>query len=79
MDKKTSRLRRALRARKKIQELGMNRLVANEGRIFYARVVEMLHSAEAGLNELNALSLDPVGALRISLPAFLALDLFRRR
>lgn len=43
----------------------------NEGRIFYARVVEMLHSAEAGLNELNALSLDPVGALRISLPAFL--------
>ncbi len=31
----------------------------------------MLRSAEAGLNELNALSLDPVGALRISLPAFL--------
>ncbi|MEM9434159.1 MAG: LysR family transcriptional regulator [Pseudomonadota bacterium] len=45
--------------------------LTNEGRIFYARVVEMLHSAEAGLNELNALSLDPVGALRISLPAFL--------
>ncbi len=45
--------------------------LTNEGRIFYARVVEMLRSAEAGLNELNALSLDPVGALRISLPAFL--------
>lgn len=46
--------------------------LTNEGRIFYARVVEMLHSAEAGMNELNALSLDPVGALRISIPAFLS-------
>jgi len=46
--------------------------LTNEGRIFYARVVEMLRSAESGLNELNALSLDPVGALRISIPAFLA-------
>ncbi|GAB5445200.1 LysR family transcriptional regulator [Gymnodinialimonas sp.] len=45
--------------------------LTNEGRIFYARVVEMLRSAEAGLNDLNALSLEPVGALRISLPAFL--------
>ncbi|MEO1313903.1 MAG: LysR family transcriptional regulator, partial [Pseudomonadota bacterium] len=46
--------------------------LTNEGRIFYAHVVEMLRNAEAGLNELNALTLDPVGALRISLPAFLA-------
>lgn len=46
--------------------------LTNEGRIFYARVVDMLRSAEAGLNELNALSLEPVGALRISLPVFLA-------
>jgi DNA-binding transcriptional LysR family regulator len=46
--------------------------LTNEGRIFYARVVEMLRSAEAGLNELNALSLDPSGALRISIPAFLS-------
>lgn len=46
--------------------------LTNEGRIFYARVVDMMRSAEAGLNELNALSLDPVGALRISIPAFLA-------
>lgn len=46
--------------------------LTNEGRIFYARVVDMIRSAEAGLNELNALSLDPVGALRISIPAFLA-------
>lgn len=45
--------------------------LTSEGRIFYARVVDMLRSAEAGLNELNALSLDPVGALRISIPAFL--------
>lgn len=46
--------------------------LTNEGRMFYTRVVDMLRSAEAGLNELNALSLDPVGALRISLPAFFA-------
>lgn len=46
--------------------------LTNEGRMFYARVVEMLRSAEAGLNELNAQTLKPVGALRISLPAFLA-------
>ncbi len=41
--------------------------LTNEGRMFYARVVDMMRSAEAGLNELNALSLEPVGALRISL------------
>ena len=46
--------------------------LTNEGRMFYGRVVEMLRSAETGLNELNALSLDPVGALRISIPAFMA-------
>ncbi len=46
--------------------------LTNEGRMFYGRVVEMLRSAETGLNELNALSLEPVGALRISFPAFLA-------
>ena len=45
--------------------------LTSEGRIFYARVVEMVRSAEAGLNDLNALSLEPVGALRVSLPAFL--------
>ena len=46
--------------------------LTNEGRVFYLRVVEMLRSAETALNELNALSLEPVGALRISIPAFLA-------
>lgn len=46
--------------------------LSNEGRMFYKRVVEMLRSAESALNELNALSLEPVGALRISIPAFLA-------
>ncbi|MEM7473150.1 MAG: LysR family transcriptional regulator [Pseudomonadota bacterium] len=45
--------------------------LTNEGRIFYPRVVDMMRSAESGLNELNALSVDPVGALRISIPAFL--------
>ncbi len=46
--------------------------LTNEGRMFYARVAEMLRSAESGLNELNALSLDPVGALRVSMPAFMS-------
>lgn len=43
----------------------------NEGKIFYAHVVEMLHNANAGLNELNALTAEPSGALRISVPAFM--------
>ncbi len=46
--------------------------LTNEGRMFYARVTEMLRSAESGLHELNALSLEPVGALRVSIPAFLS-------
>ena len=46
--------------------------LTNEGRMLYARVVEMMRSAEAGLNELNGLSDEPVGALRLSIPAFLA-------
>ena len=46
--------------------------LTNEGKMFYARVVDMLRSAEAGLNELNAMSLEPVGALRVSIPAFLS-------
>ena len=47
--------------------------LTNEGRIFYARVDEMLESAEAGLDELNAQTSQPTGILRISLPAFLTL------
>lgn len=46
--------------------------LTNEGRVFYARAVDMVRSAESGLNELNALSLEPVGALKISIPAFLS-------
>ncbi|MCR9157986.1 MAG: LysR family transcriptional regulator [Rhodobacteraceae bacterium] len=46
--------------------------LTNEGRMFYAHVADMLHSAENGLNELNALSLEPVGALRVSMPAFMS-------
>lgn len=45
--------------------------LTNEGRIFYARIVEMLSSAEAGLNELNSLSSEPAGTLRVSIPAFM--------
>ena len=46
--------------------------LTNEGRMFYARAAEMLRSAETGLNELNALALAPVGALRVSMPAFMS-------
>lgn len=46
--------------------------LTNEGRMFYARASEMLRAAESGLNELNAISLEPVGALRVSMPAFLS-------
>jgi DNA-binding transcriptional LysR family regulator len=46
--------------------------LTNEGRMFFARVTEMLRSAETGLNELNALSLEPVGALRLSMPAYMS-------
>ncbi|WGW04304.1 LysR substrate-binding domain-containing protein [Tropicibacter oceani] len=46
--------------------------LTNEGRMFYVRAAEMLRSAESGLNELNALSLEPVGALHVAMPAFLA-------
>ncbi|MBE1275230.1 LysR family transcriptional regulator [Enterovibrio baiacu] len=46
--------------------------LSNEGRLFYPRVVEMLRNAEMGLDELNALSVEPVGALNVSLPAYMA-------
>ncbi|MEM6593770.1 MAG: LysR family transcriptional regulator [Pseudomonadota bacterium] len=46
--------------------------LTNEGRMLYARVSDMMRSAEAGLNELNGLAHEPVGALRLSIPAFLA-------
>ncbi|MEO0484897.1 MAG: LysR family transcriptional regulator [Pseudomonadota bacterium] len=46
--------------------------LTNEGRILHARITEMMRSAEAGLNELNGLTQEPVGALRIAMPAFLA-------
>ncbi|MDP5219815.1 LysR family transcriptional regulator [Ruegeria sp. 2205SS24-7] len=46
--------------------------LTNEGRVFYGRAVEMIRSAETGLNELNTLSVEPVGALRVSVPAFMS-------
>lgn len=47
-------------------------VLTNEGRIFHKRVTEMLRIAETGLNELNTLLLEPIGSLRVSLPAFMA-------
>lgn len=46
--------------------------LTSEGQIFYARVVDMIRSAEAGLNDLNALTIEPVGSLRVSMPAFMS-------
>lgn len=46
--------------------------LTSEGRMLYPRVADMVRSAEAGLDELNALSLEPAGALRISVPAFMS-------
>lgn len=48
--------------------------LTGEGRTLYAHVTEMLHSAEAGFNEINANTQDPVGALRVTVPAFLAVS-----
>ncbi|MFY0647653.1 LysR family transcriptional regulator [Sulfitobacter geojensis] len=46
--------------------------LTGEGRTLYKRVTEMLRSAEAGFNEINANTQDPVGALRVTVPAFLS-------
>ncbi|GAA6207110.1 LysR family transcriptional regulator [Cognatishimia sp. WU-CL00825] len=46
--------------------------LTNEGRKFYAHAVEMVRCAEDGLDELNALSLEPAGSLRVSVPAFMS-------
>ncbi len=46
--------------------------LTNDGRKFYAHAVEMVRSAEDGLDQLNALSLEPAGSLRISVPAFMS-------
>jgi DNA-binding transcriptional LysR family regulator len=46
-------------------------VLTHEGSKFYGHALEMLKNAEAGLNELNALSQQHIGTLRISLPAFL--------
>ncbi len=46
--------------------------LTSEGRKFYVHVAQLLRSAEAGLNELNALSQEHIGELKIALPAFLA-------
>ena len=43
-----------------------------EGEKFYAHVENITKHAEAGLNEINSVGDEPVGSLKISLPAFLA-------
>ncbi|MGH1484665.1 MAG: LysR family transcriptional regulator [Cellvibrionaceae bacterium] len=45
--------------------------LTSEGHQFYTHVVDMIRSAETGLNTLNALSQNPIGTLKITLPAFL--------
>jgi len=45
--------------------------LTHEGRKLYKHAAEITRSAEAGLNEFNTLSQKPVGALKITLPAFL--------
>ncbi|MEM7256556.1 MAG: LysR family transcriptional regulator, partial [Pseudomonadota bacterium] len=45
--------------------------LTNEGNLLYSHVADMLRSADAGLNELNAVSTEPAGTLRVSIPAFL--------
>lgn len=44
--------------------------LTHEGRQFHARIKDMLRIAETGIDELNTLSKEPVGSLRISIPAF---------
>ncbi|MEB8431480.1 LysR family transcriptional regulator [Cocleimonas sp. KMM 6892] len=46
--------------------------LTNEGKKFYAYAAEITRNAEAGLNELNVLSQESIGSLKIALPAFLA-------
>ncbi|ETJ49406.1 LysR family transcriptional regulator [Pseudoalteromonas agarivorans] len=43
-----------------------------EGEKFYAHVENITKHAEAGLNEINSVGDQPIGSLKISLPAFLA-------
>ncbi len=46
--------------------------LTNEGKVLHDHTSDMLRSVDEGLNELNALSKEPSGNLRISIPAFLA-------
>lgn len=50
--------------------------LTHEGRVLYGHVKSMLQNAETGLNEINALLEAPAGALKISVPAFLASSTF---
>ncbi|MDC9526097.1 hypothetical protein PSH54_11320 [Pseudoalteromonas sp. Angola-30] len=41
-----------------------------EGEKLYAHVENITKHAEAGLNEINSVGDEPIGSLKISLPAF---------
>lgn len=45
--------------------------LTNEGRKLYVHAAEITRSAEAGINELNGYSQQPIGSLKVSMPAFL--------
>ncbi|KVX01182.1 LysR family transcriptional regulator [Shewanella frigidimarina] len=45
--------------------------LTNEGRKLYIHAAEITRSAEAGINELNIYSQQPIGSLKVSMPAFL--------
>ena len=46
--------------------------LTNEGSLFYASARDMLRGAEEGMNKLNAMIAQPIGRLKVALPAFLA-------
>ncbi|GAB0108862.1 LysR family transcriptional regulator [Pseudoalteromonas distincta] len=46
--------------------------LTKEGNTFYKHVCQISKSAEAGLNDISSLAAEPMGTLKISLPAFLA-------
>lgn len=54
--------------------------LTNEGHILYAKVREMLHAAETGLDAINLISNQPAGELHVAAPAFVTqtsmMDLF---
>lgn len=44
--------------------------LSHEGRVLHAKVQDMLHAAESGLDAINPISKEPSGVLRVTAPAF---------